>query len=156
MSLHKKFFWLSASMFVILVLLVGAISSQFVLRADSHEIPPVKAAKDQEDALHLARKIDLPLLEKADKVVIEESVGGRRHTIQKADDIKELREALKVSEQQPSGGKNAVTILFYRKDDLIRKVWVFKSGEWGFERPSISWTTGHQRDLWEVDQKHLK
>src|SRR4029077_14653546 len=101
-------------------------------------------------------EVDLPLLAKADKVVIEESVGGRRHSIEKADDIKKLREALNVSEQSPSGGKNAVTILFYRKNDLIRKVWVFKNGEWGFERPSIGWTTGREAGLWEVVQKHLK
>src|SRR5262249_9664035 len=111
------------------------------------EIPSVQAAKDQEDALRLAREIDLPLLAKADKVVIEESANGRRHTIEKADDMKELREALKVSQQLPGGGKNAVTILFYRKKDLIRQVWVFKGGEWGFERPSIRLDHGTRGSL---------
>jgi hypothetical protein len=113
---RQKIPWLPVYAVAILGVAVAVMkSSRPAVRDDPEEIPSIQAAKDQEDALQLAQKIDLPLLAKADKVVIEESVGGRRHTIEKADEIKELREALKVSEQQPSGGKNAVTILFYRK-----------------------------------------
>jgi hypothetical protein len=40
-------------------------------------IPAVTAATDQEQAIRLARKVDLPALEKANRVVIEEAKIGR-------------------------------------------------------------------------------
>lgn len=123
------------------------------------EIPAVKKVESQADAIEEAKKVDLPLLEKADKVVIDEAKpggGGRRITLDKTDAIKELRDALKPSKVPPSGGVNAATITFYKGDTALRKVWVFKGGEWGFDRPGTSWTTGDETDLWKVVQKHLK
>jgi hypothetical protein len=129
-------------------------------RKDSKAVPAPKNTGDQAEAIDEARKVDLPLLEEADKVVVEEVPSragtGRRVTLKKADEIKELRQALKPSETPPTGGKIAATITFYRGESALRKVWVFEGGEWGFERPGTKWTTGREATLWGVIQKHLK
>jgi hypothetical protein len=129
-------------------------------RKDPKEVPAAKSADDQGKAIDEARKVDLPLLEKADKVVVEEVAKpegkGRRVTLKNADEIRELRETLKPGERSPSGGRTAVTITFYRGESKRRKVWVFERGEWGFERPGTSWTMGREATLWTVIQKHLK
>src|SRR5262245_54129676 len=118
------------------------------------EVPRPKSVGDQAEAIDEARKVDLPLLEKADKVVIEEvdkpGAKGRRVSLKKADEVKELREALKPSKSPPSAGITAATITFYQGESILRKVWVFERGEWGFERPGTSWTTGREAALWRV------
>jgi hypothetical protein len=123
------------------------------------EIPAVKKVDSQNDAIEQARKVDLPLLEKADKVVIARPMRGgqgRQVTLTRAAAIKELRQALKPAQRDPSAGKTAATITFYRGKRVLRTVWVFEGGEWGFERPGTSWTTGKQAGLWKAVQKHLK
>jgi hypothetical protein len=129
-------------------------------KKDSKAVPAAKSASDQAGAIDEARKVDLPLLEKADKVVIDEGAKpegkGRRVTLKKADELKEIRGALKPSKTPPSGGTTAVTMTFYHGESILRKVWVFERGEWGFERPGTSWTTGREAALWRVVQKHLK
>jgi hypothetical protein len=129
-------------------------------KKDSGEVPAVKKVEDQADAIAEARAADLPLVGKADRAVIEESKPprgkGRRVTLTNADDIKELRQALKPRKVSPSGSVTAATITFYRGKSLLRKLWVFEGGEWGFERPGTSWTTGREANLWEAVQKHLK
>jgi hypothetical protein len=137
----------------------GSVHASTSRTDDQADIPAVKAAVDQDEAIRLAREMDLPALEKADRVVIEEAKirrDGRRVTLADADDIKGLRKTLKPSEVPPSGGITAATLLFYRGTVLIRKVWVFEGGEWGFERPGTSWTTGREADLWEGIRKHLR
>jgi hypothetical protein len=124
--------------------------------------PPAdaKSVGDQAEAIDEARKVDIPLLDNADKVVIDEVAKpggkGRRVTLKKADELKDLREVLKPSKTPASGGITSVTLTFYHGDDFLRKVWVFKGGEWGFERPGTSWTTGREPALWRVVQKHVK
>ena len=118
------------------------------------EIPPVKGVTSQSQAVRQARAVDLPLLEKADKVVIEGR--GQRVTRDKADDLKELRQTLQAQAVSPSGGLTAATLTFYRGDTLLRKIWVFQGGEWGFQRPGTSWTTGSDANLWNIINKHLK
>jgi hypothetical protein len=136
------------------------LSSKADGKKDSQEVPATKVVDDQAEAIDEARKVDLPLLEKADKVVIEEMAKpegkGRRVTLKKADELKEIREALKPSKTPPSGGRTAVTLTFYHGENILRKVWVFERGEWGFERPGTSWTTGREAALWRAVQKHLK
>ena len=58
---------------------------------DAGETPAVKNVRDQAEAVREARKVDLPLLEKADNVIFEEAeaVRGRRYVmLDKAEDIK--------------------------------------------------------------------
>jgi hypothetical protein len=156
---RQKIPWLPVGAVAILgVAIVVMKSVHPAVKDDPEEIPSVQAAKDQEDALRLAREIDLPVLGRADKVVIEEAPrrGGRRLTLENPNDIKVLREALKPTGGPETGGMNAVTICFFRKNELIRKIWVFEGGEWGFERPSVSHTTGHEASLWMILEEHLK
>jgi hypothetical protein len=139
---------------------VMVLSSKADGKKDSQEVPATKVVDDQAEAIDEARKVDLPLLEKADKVVIEEMAKpegkGRRVTLKKADELKEIREALKPSKTPPSGGRTAVALTFSHGENILRKVWVYQSGEWGFNRPGTSWTTGREAALWRAVQKHLK
>jgi hypothetical protein len=160
MSRHKVA-WIP----VIGLLVLGIVGTALALQSQgdgkkaADEIPAVKKVSNQSGAIREAQKVDLPLLEKVDKVVIEEAKrggGGKRITLDKADDIKELRQALKARGVPPSGGVTAATVSFYRGEGLLRKIWVFEGGEWGFERPGTSWTTGREGNLWKVIQKHLK
>ena len=147
------------------LLVLGIVGTALPLKSkgdgknDAEEIPAVKKVSDQSGAIREAKAVDLPLLEKADKVIIEEAKrggGGRRVTLDKADAIKELRRSLKTAEVPPSGGITAATISFYRGEGLLRKIWVFEGGEWGFDRPGTSWTTGREKKLWEGIQRYLK
>ncbi len=148
------------SAIVIGVLMVaGSLRASTSRSDDKADIPAVKAAADQDEAIRLAREVDLPALEKTDRVVIEEAkIGrdGRRVILKDADAIKGLRKSLKPSKVPPSGGLTAATLSFYRGKVLIRKVWVFGDGEWGFERPGTDWTTGREADLWVGIRKHLR
>jgi hypothetical protein len=125
---------------------------------DAADVPAAKRVTDQAAAVREAREVDLPLLEKADRVVIEaaRTAGGGKVTLDKADDLKQLRGALKTREVPPSGGITAATVEFYHGEKLLRKVWVFEGGEWGFDRPGTSWTTGRSADLWTAVRKRLK
>ena len=121
------------------------------------EIPAAKEVGTQAEAIREARKVDLPLLEMADKVVIKATDGsGRVATLVKANDVKEVRQTLKISAAPPSAGEQAATVSFFRGKSSLRQVWVYEGGEWGFDRPGTHWTTGSEANLWTVIQKHLK
>ena len=114
--------------------------------ADEARVPPVEPATDQSEALRLARRVDLPALETADRVAI--AVGARRIVVDRPETLKELRTALKPSPVPPSAGETVYTLSFRRGATPIRTVWVFASGEWGFERPEgPSWTIGREPAL---------
>ena len=123
-------------------------------------IPPATAAADQDDALGLARRVDLPLLATADRVVLDgyEPGGerGARVTLDRPEAVAELRQALRPREVPPSDGVTAATLSFYRGNQLLRTVWVYEGGEWGFDRPGTSYTTGEDPDLWQLIRWHLK
>jgi hypothetical protein len=126
---------------------------------DSADIPAIKAVADQNEAIRLARDVDLPILEKADRVVLEESAidrGHRRVILEDEDDIKRLRKSLKPRDVPPSGGMVALRLSFFRGKVPLREVWVFEGGEWGFERPGTSWTTGGEADLWKTLRTLMK
>lgn len=123
-------------------------------------VPQAEAAFDQGDAVRLARRVDLPLLATADRVVIDEhKPGGERGgrvTLDRPEAVAELRQALRPRQVPPAGGTTAATLTFYRGGHLLRTVWVFEGGEWGFERPGTSYTTGADPDLWQLVRWHLK
>jgi hypothetical protein len=116
-----------------------------------------KQVATQAEAIKEATEVDLKLLEKADRVVLvpKGPKAGESVTV-KGDDVAALRKALVPKAQAPSGGKTAAVIQFYRGDTLLRSVWMFPYGEWGFERPGTQWTTGESDDLVALVRKHLK
>jgi hypothetical protein len=111
---------------IILALIVAGSARVSSSRSDDNvDVPTVKAAADQNEAIRLAREFDLPAIEKADRVVVEDARNGRdrsRVTLEEADAIKKLRKPLRPSEIPPSGGITAATLSFYRGKVLIRKV----------------------------------
>jgi hypothetical protein len=123
-------------------------------------VPPATDALDQADALRLARRVDLPLLATADRVVLDEhkpdGMCGARVTIDRPEEVAELRQALRPREVPPTAGRTAATLSFYRGNQLLRTVWVYEGGEWGFERPGTGYTTGADPDLWRIVRWHLK
>jgi hypothetical protein len=141
--------------------LAGLAVTAFILigrpGADQRMTPP-RNVRDQPDAIYEATCVDLPQLDLADKVVIvecKESGDGRTVTLVEPRELIELRRCLVPKRVPASGGVNAAILSFYRGGALVRKVWVFAGGEWGFERPGISHTTGWNPNLWKVINKHF-
>ena len=131
------------------ILLVAGMISAETGRGDEEKnragLPASQAASDQAEAIRLAREVDLPALEKADRVVIQrgQGRGGARVELDDPEAIMDLRQALKPKEVPPSGGVTTYRLAFYRGETPIRKIWVFENGEWGFEREKgTSWTIG--------------
>jgi hypothetical protein len=107
-------------------------------------VAPPQAAADQATAVKLAKKQDLPALEKADQAVIEQLwPAKRRVSVTAATALRKLRAALVTGDVPPSAGESQYEISFYRGKQLLREVWVYPEGEWGFHRPKPPhWTTG--------------
>ncbi|MDC3981089.1 hypothetical protein [Polyangium jinanense] len=104
------------------------------------EARPIAAASTQADARAAATATDLPLVRTADRAVVTWSSGGT--TEKRGQELSALVDALRVTEQQPSSGKQFAQIAFYRGEALLREVWIFADGEWGFVRPGTAWTVG--------------
>ncbi|GEM_PF-4341894 len=121
-------------------------------------IQPAAEAKSQAEALRLAKEVDLPLLEQASRVEIEEAGGVRRTRIVKAaGDLAKIRQALTVGKTPPTGGENAAVLTFMTGKTVLRKVWIFKSGEWGFQRAKgTHWSTGKNQKLFAIIAGHLE
>jgi len=119
----------------------------------------IPACSEDARAVRLARQKDLPALNEADKVVIQtaEWAGSKEVAITDAADLKQLRAALVAEETTPSGGETWATLTWLKGETVIRKIWVFDYGEWGFERPppSTSWTIGQSEELVTIIKKHL-
>jgi len=119
-----------------------------------HQVSPTMDASTQEEALDLARRVDLPALEKADKVLIK--AGDRQAVVTKTDLLEALRRELKPRTVEPGSSETSYELTFFRGKDKVREVWVHASGEWGFERPKgPSWTIGHEPALVREIKRHL-
>jgi hypothetical protein len=103
----------------------------------------------QGEALREAEAVDLPALARADRVAIDWPT-GKRVTLANPRLVDSIRRALRPRLVPPSGGMVAATLRFYHDDELIRTVWVYEGGEWGFERPGTSWATGSDAELWRL------
>jgi len=112
--------------------------------ASSPSDAPIEGAGNQAAAVRLAKNVDIPALEKADSVIIETAVwaGSKNLVVTDHETLTRIRAALVVSETPPSGGETWCTLTWQRNGEDIRKIWVYKYGEWGFDRPSVDWTTG--------------
>lgn len=128
-------------------------------KARAGKVPAAKKVTAQEDAIAEARKVDIPLLKRADTVVIQAmapALQGKSKILSDAKAIEELRTALKPSVRQPSGSMTVATVSFYQGKTLLRKIWVYEGGEWGFDRPGTKWTTGGDVRLWNLIQADLR
>lgn len=120
----------------------------------AEKTPAAKSAATQDQALALAKSADLPALAAADRVVIAGADGGQV-TLDGQKAIQSLRAALTLRPAPPSAGETAATLSFYRGEELLREVWVYDGGEWGFNRPGTNWTCGVSQPLWRFVQKRL-
>ncbi len=116
-------------------------------------------AAAQNRARQLARQVDLPAITVADRVVITSAPPprgtGQRATISDAARIQQLHQALTVHQTPPSSGMETVILRFYQGDTLLREVWVYADGEWGFRHPGTSWTAGRNPRLIQLVQQEL-
>ncbi len=139
---------------------ISGCSSPVSQDGDQAEIPAAKDAKDQAEAIRLARQTDIPAAKRADRLVIQEAGvpigGGKRVTIDSAEEVGDLSRAQKPKAVPAGGGMTAATFSSYRGDRLIRSIWVFEGGEWGFDRPGTDWTTGFAPELWESARARLQ
>jgi hypothetical protein len=132
---------MKAHLLAVAILVLAAVAAK-AFAEDA--IPPAQAAADQRTALDLANRRDLPALEKADRAVIDQLwPAKKRVTVTGAAAIRRLRATLVVGDVPPSAGESQYEISFYRGKQLLREVWVYPEGEWGFHRPKPPhWTTG--------------
>lgn len=116
-----------------------------------------KAVADQAEAIRQAKAVDIPALEKANRVGFESSM-TKEFVPSSADPrvVDSFRKALHPKEVPPSGGEVAAKVSFFHDDDLIRRIWVYEGGEWGFERPGTRWTTGADAELWRLVKSRLR
>ena len=117
--------------------------------------PKAKAVKDQAEAIREAKAVDLPALAEANSITIESASSGSRMILKDPKTIASFRRALRPIEVPPSAGMVAATLQFFRDDEMIRKVWVYRGGEWGFDRPGTRWTTGADAELWRLVESGL-
>jgi hypothetical protein len=117
--------------------------------------PKAKAVADQAEAVREADAVDLPALASANLLSIESAATGARVILGSPSLVEPYRRALRPHEVPPSGGLVAATLRFYHDEELIRTVWVYKGGEWGFERPGTKWTTGADAGLWRLVKARL-
>ena len=116
-----------------------------------------KTVKTQAEAIQEAKDVDLKLLEKADRVAL--LIGGHKvgdPINVKGDGVAAFRKALVPKAVRPSGGEQAASITFYQGETPLRTVWIYRGGEWGFDRPGTSWTTGLSDELWKLVGKYDK
>lgn len=115
-------------------------------------VPPAKEAKNQAAAVRLAIKVDMPLLEEADRMVIETAgwAGSRKLVVTEREALARIKAALVVSKTPPSGGETWCTLTWQKAEKHIRTIWCYDYGEWGFERPSVDWTTGTNPKLTQI------
>jgi hypothetical protein len=112
----------------------------------------IPACSDDARAVRLARQKDIPALNEVDKVVIQtaEWAGSKEVAITDAADLKELRAVLIAEETTPSAGMEWATLTWLKGETVIRKIWVYQDGEWGFER-----SVGQSDELVAIIKKHL-
>jgi RNA polymerase sigma factor (sigma-70 family) len=129
-------------------------------RTAAKKIEPAPVSREeaeQNQAIGRARTVELPGLEEADLVVIDEVGRPTRVTLERAEAVKEIRQALKVRKISPAADKTVATLSFFRDNRLLQKVWVYPSGEWGFERadgPNV--TLGCDAELFQLIERHLQ
>jgi predicted small lipoprotein YifL len=121
--------------------------------------PAAVAVANQDDALQQAKNADLPALKVADRALVSEvapPIGTAISVeITNADQVSRLLDALMPTKVPPSSGKEAMTVHFYQGPTLLREVWVFQDGEWGFRRPGTSWTIGRSDELVRLIRQEL-
>ena len=112
----------------------------------------IPACSDDARAARLARQKDLPALDGADKVVVRTELwaGAQEVTITDSADLTRLRAAMIVEETTPSAGETWATLTWLKGATVIRRMWVFDYGEWGFGR-----SVGHSPELVALIRKHL-
>lgn len=124
------------------------------------EIPPVKEATTKKETLDLAKNIDLPLVRKADMILIEYEDDPdeyiQRFIITDKKIIHEINSTLVPSNVGDSAGIANFMVYWFRDGKQIRGVWVFPYGEWGFFRPKVSPSTGYNKQLPAYLKKLLK
>jgi len=124
---------------------------QLLAKAAAYNAPPTaRAVKDRAEAVREAKDVDLPALEKADRLIVEATRNNWRWNVNDANLVREFAKALTPSDAAARGGELKASLIFLKGEEPIRTVWVREGGEWGFERPSASWTTGSSPELWRL------
>jgi hypothetical protein len=130
---------------------------KLLAEAAAYNAPPptARAAKDRAEAVREAKDVDLPALEKADRVIVEATRNNWRWNVNDASLVREFVKSLAPSDSPRQGGELKVSLIFMKGEEPIRTAWVREGGEWGFERPSASWTTGSNPELWRLLERRM-
>lgn len=120
---------------------------------------PAKNAETQEEALKQA-KDDLAAIAACDRLVAEwlwpHKAQPKPVTLTAAS-LRKVRDRLTAKESTPQAGEPYLNLYFYRGNQLVRKVWVYKSGQWGVVRPAAPhWPLGADPRLVETVEELAK
>ena len=120
-------------------------------KAPSGPTPAAAPAPTQGDTVRQANDTELPALSRADRAVLSSAqppLGtGKSVEVTDVNRIRRLIDALKPQAAPPSSGMETMTVRFYQGPTLLREVWVYPDGEWGFRRTGTSWATGRSGEL---------
>lgn len=131
-------------------------------KKNAEKIPPVKDVRTSAEAVKMAAAVDLPLIKKADKIVLEQldefgAKTGKKVTLDKREPIAKLIEPLKPKAVAEIGAAASVRVTFYQGDQALRTIYVIEElGNWWIERPKMNWATGQDPALWKAIKPHLK
>jgi hypothetical protein len=130
---------------------------ELLAEAAAYNAPPptARAVKDRAEAVREAKAVDLPALEKADRLIVEATRNNWRWNVNDASLVREFAKALTPTDSPRQGGDLKVSLIFLKGEEPIRTAWVREGGEWGFERPSASWTTGSNPGLWRLLERRM-
>jgi hypothetical protein len=137
-----------------------SIKTRDSLQRDKRAAPVAEPAETQEQAIRLAKSEDSPSLKRADSARIKRIRGQLANVLVAGPgELKRLREALAVRAVPSSCGEQLYKVVFYQGDKVVRGVWVYDSGEWGFtRRRGPHWTLGSNASppnlLDELIEKH--
>lgn len=131
-------------------------------KKNAEKIPPVKDVRTSAEAVKMAAAVDLPLINKADKIVLEQldefgAKTGKKVTLDKREPITKLTDTLKPKVVPEVGAAASVRVTFYQGDQALRTIYVIQDlGNWWIERPKMNWATGQDPALWKAIKPHLK
>jgi hypothetical protein len=132
------------------------LSATIVCGELSAAIPSICQAETKEEALKLAREVDIPILHRADTAIVifepeNENIPSLR--FEGAKQVLALVNTLTPKKVDPVGLMPDCRIKFYCGEQYLRTVYLVGPIQWGFDRTGIFWPLGDSSSLFKIIQQ---